>query len=183
LARQQHFGTAVKFSAKKMAKQLHISIPDLYEQLDGLQRAGLLTWEHVEAKTVITWRLPRAQEGRMPIPRSKIQALRTAKGERAQAMLHFLHTDTCRMQSLLQYFGEVDAPSCGRCDQCLKPAKRGSLAIQGHILALLQESPRSAAELQNLLPDARDAIQEALRTGIQRTLWSRAESGIYYPCA
>ncbi|NDD35066.1 MAG: RecQ family ATP-dependent DNA helicase [Flavobacteriia bacterium] len=183
LARQQHVGTAVKFSAKKTAHQLHMSIPDLYEQLDGLQRAGLLSWEHVEAKTVITWRLPRAQEGRMPIPRSKIQALRTAKGERAQAMLHFLHTDACRMQALLQYFGEVDAPSCGRCDRCLQPAKRGSLAIQGHILALLHESPRSAAELRNLLPDAAEAIQEALRTGIQRTLWSRAESGIYYPCA
>ncbi|NDD50115.1 MAG: hypothetical protein EBZ34_01590, partial [Flavobacteriia bacterium] len=85
--------------------------------------------------------------------------------------------------ALLQYFGEVDAPSCGRCDRCLQPAKRGSLAIQGHILALLHESPRSAAELRNLLPDAAEAIQEALRTGIQRTLWSRAESGIYYPCA
>ena len=136
----------------------------------------------MDAKTVLRWKLPRAEEGRMPIARSKIQALRTAKGERAQAMLHLLHADTCRMQLLLLYFGELEALPCGRCDRCLQPVKRGSLAVQGHILALLQESPRSAADLLRSLPDAPETVKEALRTGILRTLWTRSESGIYTPC-
>ena len=182
LARQPQVGSAVPLSAKKTAKALHISIPDLYEHLHGLQRAGILRWESVDAKTVLRWKLPRAEEGRMPIARSKIQALRTAKGERAQAMLHFLHADTCRMQLLLRYFGELEALPCGRCDRCLQPVKRGNLAVQGHILALLQESPRSAADLLRSLPDAPETVKEALRTGILRTLWTRSESGIYTPC-
>ena len=182
LARQQHFGTAVKFSAKKMAQELHLSIPDLYEQMNSLQKAGILEWIHVDAKTVITWKLPRAQEGRMPISRSKIQALRTAKGDRAQAVLNFLHTEKCRTHVLLAYFGEVDHLECGRCDRCLQPSKRGKLAIQGHILALLQASPKTASELQHLLPDGPENVKEALRDGIHRTLWMRTENGMYQPC-
>lgn len=180
LARQQHFGTAVKFSAKKIASSLQLSIPEVYEHLNGLQRSGILRWEHIDAKTVLTWKLPRAQEGRMPISRSKIQALRTVKGERAHAMLNLLHTEVCRMQVLLQYFGEEDAQACGRCDRCTQPAKRGSLAVQGHIAALLQEGPLTAVELQNKLPDTAENIAAALRAGIHRNLWTASINGTYH---
>ena len=182
LARQPSFGSVLRFSAKKIAQDLQLSIPDLYEQLNSLQKAGILEWTHVDAKTVLTWKLPRAEEGRMPISRTKIHALRTAKGDRAHAVLDFLHTEKCRMEVLLAYFGQFDHDPCGRCDRCTQPRKRSSLAIQGHILALLQASPKSAADLMHYLPDPPEAVKEALRTGIHRTLWAPTESGIYHPC-
>lgn len=182
LARQPQVGSSVKFSAKKLASDMHLQVPQLYEQLNALQQAGILRWEYVDAKTVLTWRLPRAQEGRMPILRSKLEALTTAKGSRARAMLDFLHTDTCRMATLLAYFGEAEAAPCGVCDRCTQPAKRGSLAIQGHILALLNESPQSAATLMHHLPDDRASVQTALREGIHRKLWTQSTQGTYHVC-
>ena len=179
LARHQHLVSGVRFSAKQLSRDLQISIPKLYEQLDGLQRARILIWQSVETKTSITWRLPRMQEGCMPISRSKIQDLKTAKGKRAHAMLNFLRTRNCRMQFLLSYFGEnVTAPCC-HCDRCTTVAKRGHLAIQAHILVLLQETPHSAVDIERALPDAAESIKEALRSGIHRNLWSRSETGIY----
>jgi len=183
LARQSQTASKTKFSAKQVSKALEISVPSLYEHLNGLQHAGILEWEQIDAKALITWTLPRAQEGCMPIPRSKIQAIATAKGLRSKAMLDFLHTKDCRMQFILGYFGELDPTNCGHCDRCNKPLERKSVAIQAHILALIQDKPRKASELLLALPDEPEFIKDALRSGILRNLWNRTEKGIYFPCA
>ena len=183
LARQAQTASKNKFSAKRISKALEISVPSLYEHLNGLQEAGILEWEQMDAKAWMTWKLPRAQEGCMPIPRSKIQAIATAKGLRSKAMLDFLHTKDCRMQFLLGYFGELDPSKCEHCDRCNMPLERKSVAIQAHILALIQDQPRKVAELILELPDEPESIKVALRNGILRNLWTRTETGIYCPCA
>lgn len=35
----------------------------------------------------------------------------------------YVYSNSCRQQHILKYFGEADARSCGRCDNCLKPKK------------------------------------------------------------
>ena len=98
-------------------------------------------------------------------------------------MLDFLHTKDCRMQFLLVYFGELAPSKCEHCDRCNIPFERKSVAIQAHILALIQDRPRKVAELILALPDEPESIKDALRNGILRNLWTRTETGIYCPCA
>jgi ATP-dependent DNA helicase RecQ len=41
-----------------------------------------------------------------------------------EAVMEYVTTaDQCRSQMLLKYFGEVNAPRCGRCDVCLERNK------------------------------------------------------------
>ncbi len=168
------------FSPKALAQRLECSVPTLYASLNKLMEAGILRWEHPESKTQITWLHAREAEGFMPIPRKKIQALRTAKGNRAQAMLELLHGNGCRMNRLLAYFGEVGAPDCGQCDRCTQSQSRGPLALQAHIYVLLKTEALSARALKVALPDASHDIDAALREGIQRHLWERTIQGIYH---
>lgn len=48
---------------------------------------------------------------------AKEQRLYDAKSHKLKAMLLFCHTDNCRMQFLLGYFGEKYS-GCGKCDNC-----------------------------------------------------------------
>ena len=49
------------------------------------------------------------------------------KSERARNKLDemesYVYSSLCRQQYILKYFGEQDAPKCGRCDNCLKKNK------------------------------------------------------------
>jgi ATP-dependent DNA helicase RecQ len=47
---------------------------------------------------------------------------RRIERHKLQALLGYCETATCRRQVLLGYFGERDHPTCGNCDNCLKPA-------------------------------------------------------------
>jgi ATP-dependent DNA helicase RecQ len=37
-------------------------------------------------------------------------------------MMRYAQSARCRMRLLQEYFGELEAPDCGRCDNCLAHA-------------------------------------------------------------
>jgi ATP-dependent DNA helicase RecQ len=51
------------------------------------------------------------------------EAHKRAEQHRLNAMLGMCEITTCRRHAILHYFGEVHAPTCGNCDNCLEPVE------------------------------------------------------------
>ena len=79
---------------------------------------------------------------------------------RLASMLRYAQSHLCRTRLLVTYFGYLDAPPCGTCDNCLRSAKAAPSREIETVAAAL------AARRNNADPDARKALlEEALRRG------------------
>jgi ATP-dependent DNA helicase RecQ len=79
---------------------------------------------------------------------------------RLASMLRYAQSHLCRTRLLVTYFGYLDAPPCGSCDNCLRSAKAAPSREIETVAAAL------AARRGNADPDARKALlEEALRRG------------------
>jgi len=70
---------------------------------------------------------------------------RRIERHKLNALLGFCETASCRRQVLLGYFGEREhGPSCGNCDNCLKPARvwDGLVAAQKALSAVIRTGQR-----------------------------------------
>ena len=80
-------------------------------------------------------------------------------------MIRYASSETlCRNQFLLGYFGQIDAPKCGRCDVCIEKKKVGPGS---------QVFKKMQGEIENLLAgESRDvdSIVEALGGDAEQTI-------------
>ncbi len=69
---------------------------------------------------------------------------RRIERHKLNALLGFCETASCRRQVLLGYFGEREHPSCGNCDNCLRPARvwDGLVAAQKALSAVFRTGQR-----------------------------------------
>ncbi len=85
------------------------------------------------------------------ISKENYDFLRNNYIKRIEAVVNYVQrTDKCRSRLLLEYFGEKDAPDCGRCDVCHKKnilKKNEKKQIHKLILKLLEEKNLSVKEL------------------------------------
>jgi ATP-dependent DNA helicase RecQ len=64
----------------------------------------------------------------LPIDHETLALKEKRDREKLRAIIALCYADDCRQQWILSYFGEVDPPTCGNCDNCLGSAstdKRG----------------------------------------------------------
>jgi ATP-dependent DNA helicase RecQ len=75
------------------------------------------------------------------------EAQRRIERQKAEALIGFCETVTCRRQALLGYFGERDHPPCGNCDNCRKPVASwdGTVAAQKALSAVYRTGQRFGA--------------------------------------
>ena len=82
---------------------------------------------------------------------------------RLGALISLLESPRCRRQTLLNYFGETDAPPCGNCDICAGGVAMmdGTIAAQKAMSAILRTGERFGTEhlVSLLLGEATDAIK------------------------
>ncbi len=69
---------------------------------------------------------------------------RRIERHKLNALLGFCETASCRRQVLLGYFGEREHPTCGNCDNCLRPARvwDGMVAAQKALSAVFRTGQR-----------------------------------------
>ncbi|MDB4964162.1 MAG: ATP-dependent helicase, RecQ family [Myxococcales bacterium] len=93
---------------------------------------------------------------------SRYEQKRAQDRARLASMLRYAQSHLCRTRLLVTYFGYLDAPPCGSCDNCLRSAKSASTVGRDAetVAAAL------AARRGNTDPVARKALlEEALRRG------------------
>ena len=63
---------------------------------------------------------------------------------KVEALIGYCETVSCRRQVLLGYFGEVDHPQCGNCDNCCTPVPSwdGTIAAQKALSAIYRTGQR-----------------------------------------
>jgi ATP-dependent DNA helicase RecQ len=59
---------------------------------------------------------------------SRYEQKRAQDRARLAAMLRYAQSHLCRTRLLVTYFGYTDAPSCGRCDNCVRTARAAPIA-------------------------------------------------------
>nr|HEX4318880.1 ATP-dependent DNA helicase RecQ [Kofleriaceae bacterium] len=88
---------------------------------------------------------------------------------RLAAMLRYSQSHLCRTRLLVTYFGYLDAPACGSCDNCLRSAKHAPAAVRPRGEAeLAAAATQLAARPTTAHGDAstrKALIEEALRRG------------------
>jgi len=72
---------------------------------------------------------------------------RRIERQKLEALIGFCETVSCRRQVLLGYFGEIDHPPCGNCDNCRAPADSwdGTIAAQKALSAIYRTGQRFGA--------------------------------------
>lgn len=97
------------------------SVPrqDVYEALLELSRRHVL--QYIPQRTLPFIYFPTSRElpRYIQIPTEVYEARLEAATRRMESVIDYVFNDaTCRVQRMMRYFGETDAPNCGKCDVC-----------------------------------------------------------------
>jgi ATP-dependent DNA helicase RecQ len=92
--------------------------------------------------------------------------------KRAEARLNkaieYAELEICRSQQLLQYFGQMDAPTCGVCDVCRESEKR---TLDTEEYDMLSAKIRTLLQRESLtLKEMVDSFSEKQRTKVIQTI-------------
>ncbi len=91
----------------------------MYEILVSLNNKRLVSYAPSKKCPIITFTRHRVLGTELRFEREVYDERKAMFGERLNAMIHYATNDnTCRSASLLAYFGEKRACTCGRCDVC-----------------------------------------------------------------
>ncbi len=85
-----------------------------------LLRGGYLERFDVAGRRMKGTRLkrPDLSAGKLDINREALEEKERRDREKLDAMVRLCYSRQCRQQAILQYFGELEAPTCGNCDIC-----------------------------------------------------------------
>jgi ATP-dependent DNA helicase RecQ len=113
------FGQFVPINEFQIAKRLGRPIRDIEQGLNDLHKHDLLHYVPQNDQPLLTFTTPRAEAKFLYISPVNLAQRKKVAEVRMQAMKRFVKTTTdCRQRELLSYFGEKNAPDCGKCDFC-----------------------------------------------------------------
>ena len=102
----------------------------VYESLLALARNHVVHYVPRRETPYIYFPTSREEVSHVLIPTAVYEARREQMRRRIESMTRLMfHSDKCRSQTILEYFGERDADECGRCDVC-RTHTRGEAAAE-----------------------------------------------------
>src|SRR5205823_3811475 len=66
--------------------------------------------------------------GKLELDFETMEKRKAAEYEKLDRVIAFAETRRCREREILDYFGQVDQPACGRCDNCVRKGKTSRTA-------------------------------------------------------
>jgi len=148
----------VRFDERKLARESATTTVAILQAVHRLQEQDVLVYYPRSDLQNLCWLSERLPLSHFYLPPQAYDDLRKARQQRLEAMLSMI-TDhgTCRSQSLLAYFGQKEASTCGRCDICMAtPTAAIEMKTQEfqdwvHALRPYLNLPTHPAELRNAL--------------------------------
>ena len=163
------FNDFVPVSEWTIAKGLKQSEGEVTATLQQLTKMQLLEYEPASEKPRITFLLARQDAERLPLDVTRLNQRRDIAGKKAEAMIGFAEqTIRCRMQVIMDYFGEESFETCGSCDVCIEKKKVNSASsfkeYREKIHYLLSQRAMTVDELEETAnPHDRDLFVEVVR--------------------
>ncbi len=155
----------------KSLKQVEAEVTIPLQQLANLQ---MLEYEPASEKPRITFLLPRQDADRLPLDVVRLSRRRDLAVNKAEAIINFAEqSHRCRMQVIMDYFGESSFATCGACDVCIDRKKVDSAAsfkeYREKINYLLSQRPMTMDELEESAnPHDRHLFVEVVREGVEQ---------------
>ena len=153
------FADLVPIQEEVLAKRLKTTAKDVYEQLLGLSKFGVIHYIPRKKSPYIIYVIAREETKRIILSKEVYEDRLNSYEKRIKAILGYVkENQICRSKLLLLYFGQKDAPHCGKCDVCLSKNESGLSRydyerIQEKILTALTKKPL-------LLDDLIDCLDE-----------------------
>jgi len=147
------FTEFVPVSERELARRAQLNEAEVRKNLAFLQKGGVLTYVAGSGKPQIIFITERLELKNLQFSGEHYHERKQRSIARVEAIREYVNSeDQCRSQILLGYFGEDNAPRCGRCDVCLERNKMNLNemefnTIRGNIRELLESSPKTLPEL------------------------------------
>lgn len=119
------FADYVYISELTIARATMLSTEDVYQSLLYLGRLHAIHYIPRRTTPYIYYPTSRELPKYIVIPREVYEVQRERLRRRLDAMKEFVFSSVeCRVSGMLRYFGESEAPPCGKCDVCRASARR-----------------------------------------------------------
>ena len=116
---QGAFTHPVQLREGALANFLQISTEELQRMLQIMHTDGVVDYTPERQGPQLVFTEERIDPDALRIDVKQYEFLRQRAQHRVDTMIAYCtHDEQCRSQQLLRYFGELDAPACGRCDVC-----------------------------------------------------------------
>ncbi|MFM7006506.1 MAG: ATP-dependent DNA helicase RecQ [Flavobacteriales bacterium] len=141
---------------QQICKRLNISEKRLEEQMEIMQKNGLIEYSKKSNLPVLTFTAERLPESYFNLkPEIYLHQKQTALSK-LQAMQAYCTVQVCRSQQLISYFGQQAVP-CGHCDVC-----RPFTLNEANLIAFLS-TPQSLQDLQAQFFCSKIALETLIR--------------------
>ena len=113
------FSDYIYIDETRLARSSGLTRDQVYQSLLALSRRRILHYIPYRRTAFVTFTCRRVESDRIVLPPSVYEERRAGFEQRIRAMADYAASDDrCRSRMLLEYFGQSDAPDCGRCDIC-----------------------------------------------------------------
>jgi len=154
------FADFVSIQEELLAKRLLTNSRDIYDRLLRLSKLGVIHYIPRKKSPYILYKVSREETERVALQRDVYEDRLERYEKRIGSILSYANQDqVCRSRQLLLYFGQKNAPNCGKCDVCLAKNEMGLYrfeyeTIQEKIIHNLTTHPM-------LLDELIDSLQES----------------------
>lgn len=165
------FTDALPISEKNMAAHVGVKERDMVQTLKYLDGIGTLRYTPGQQSMQVVFLTPRCPAAHIPIDHKQLKSrakLATQKAE--QVIAYITHRHRCRMQLLVEYFGEVSYKKCQDCDICAAQQNTHALTDQDQRSVILNKLRTGPTDVHTWLGDAEEHQRAVLLTRIREML-------------
>ncbi len=162
------FDEYVRINEFKISSKTGLTIAEIRAKLEYMMQLELVDYIPKSDLPFVIYVTERLADNNLSIsPKFYLDRKKIAENK-LEAMIHFLTSDRCKSELLLQYFGETETESCGKCSSCLfdkSEAKNLRKIIKKAAIDLIDDHDKIIiSELISALPNhSRAIIIENLR--------------------
>lgn len=160
------FADYVNISELAIARSTMLSTEAVYQALLYLGRIHAIHYIPMRTTPYIYYTTSRELPKHVIMPVEVYEQQRERMRLRLEAMKSFVFDSTeCRVRGMLRYFGEADAPECGKCDVCRSKKAASTAAETRRTISesiIYQASHPGGADIASVLTDTAGRREEII---------------------
>lgn len=160
------FADYVNISELAIARSTMLSTEAVYQALLYLGRIHAIHYIPMRTTPYIYYTTSRELPKHVIMPVEVYEQQRKRMHLRLEAMKSFVFDSTeCRVRGMLRYFGEADAPECGKCDVCRSKKAAATAAETRRTISesiIYQASHPGGADIASVLADTAGRREEII---------------------